>query len=727
MAQYEMSLRDYQRIILKRKRGIVVFILLAGVGTFFVARTPDVKYEATSKIRVARPSDPSRLVQVFLAINEANDIATHRVRVTGQTTLVAVAHALGMLPEVEQSMKVEEVIAKRASASPVAGVAEGLRNRLKVEQEVNTNILSITAVAGDPASAQKLADSVAVVYRDRTNDQNNQQGESKLRYLQGEFKRAQDALEVAQQELQDKRQLYMGKGFSKGGHGSLIAERGTAEYDLKAVRQQIEQMERWSAADEDAVIQFTAGQSGNAVIDHLSQQLVDLQLRARQLLVYHTREAPQVKDLQAQMAGIVKGILQELRSIEAGLQSRIELISKSLKESPKAEMELSQAEGQVEALKAVRDQLATAKREAEIGQQERRITVWVEEHASVATKVKQAGKTVLVVVGCIVGLIFGFLYAVVMEVLDTSIDTIDDVEEFLGTHVRGVIPHIDMGEVKAMMREANPDLSDEQLPERPVLLTTQLGPKSACAEAFRTLRTNLEFEITRRDGNAITVASAALGEGKTSCSCNLAIAFAQNGKRTVLVDGDLRRPAVFKAFGLDKQPGLAEVLQDRVSLDEAVRTVSDVFLGTMSTDNVFRMPGLENLHIITCGGTPSNPSELLSQEQMKRVVKDLKQSYDVVLIDSPPVLPVADAVILGSLVDGVLLVYQVGKVGRGVLKRAKTQLDQVGADVWGVVLNDLTPEVSEFKDDASYYRQYYYKEEPGKRGGWWPFGGSGGS
>ena len=223
--------------------------------------------------------------------------------------------------------------------------------------------------------------------------------------------------------------------------------------------------------------------------------------------------------------------------------------------------------------------------------------------------------------------------------------------------------------------------------------------------------------ITQRQLRCVAT-SASLGEGKTSTACNLAVALAQNGKRTILVDGDLRRPAVFKAFGLEKQPGLSEVLQGRLAVKEAIRTVSDVFLGHMSTEDVLRTPGLENLHILTCGGIPSNPAELLSQDRTRDVLQELKDSYDVVLVDGPPLLPVADSVILGAYMDGVVLVYQVGKVGRGVLKRAKVQLDNVGAKVWGIVLNDLTPDLSEFKDESQYYRHYYYKEEPAQRGGW---------
>ncbi len=730
MAQYEMSLRDYQRIILKRKSGIIMFVILGAVLTFAFAKKPERKYRAVSKIRVVRPSETGRrLIDLLSGAAMGDDISTHQVRVTGQKTLIAVAHRLHLLPDFVQAKDVERAIKEDFDKPQVAATVMQLKDRIKVEREGQTNILTITVEAPTAEEACKIANTVADVYSERANMQKNRQLADLQKYITQQLQAARDALLKAQRKLQEKRREFLGEGIDKASYGSLATERNEAQQQHELLQEQIKMLEHWREADKGAIISASAGKAGNAVIDNLNKELVALQLKRHDLLVYHTEQAPQVKDVDARIASVIKRLIGEMKAIDDRLKARIAFIDKVLAESPKVELELAKAENEVAAAKAARDKWADAMRDAEIRLRDTTKTVFVEEHAAAAEQVRQASKWVLVIVGGLVGLIFGFLYAVVVEVLDTSIDTIDDVEELLDTPVRGVIPHVDLGELKELMRESNPDLSEDQLPDRPILLATQLGPKSATAEAFRTLRTNLDFEMGKRQGRSLAITSAALGEGKTSCACNLAVAFAQNGKRTILVDADLRRPGIYRAFGLEKQPGFSEVLQGRLALQEAVRTISDVFLGNMGTENVLRTPGLENLHILTCGGTPANPSELLSQEQARKVMEELKNSYDVVLVDCPPVLPVADAVILSTYLDGVVLVYQVGKIARGVLKRAKFQLDNVGASVWGVVLNDLAPEVSEFKD-AHYYRaeHYYMKEESGRRRGWLSraFGRSGG-
>ena len=719
MAQYEMSLRDYQRIVLKRKRTIFVCVVLVGIATLVFTRPPKVQFEAVSKIRVARAAKPTGLYNEILMINEADDIATHQVSIIGQQTLIAVAHKLKQLPENYLNMDIEKVVEECFNYEGVAGVVKDLGDRIKVQREGTTNILAIKTRALSAAAAQRLADTVAKEYAASTNKRNNVELDNVVDFVEKRYAEAQARVTHQQGLLQDKRASHLGKAVASKGFGSLVAEKTGLEDKLKAVRAQIQQLKQAREDKEGAVIDFVgSGVSQSRTIDHLNTRLVSLQLDRQQLLVYHTATSPKVRDIDTRIAGLINGIVRELEEIESSGVARIATVDQTLRESPQVEMELTRLEGDLTAAQSALEKLANAKQDLEIKRQERVITVRVVERASGAKKVKKPGKFLKVVVGCIVGMILGFLWAIVLEVLDTSIDTIEDVEEFLDTPVMGVIPHIDVDEIKAMIRESNPDLADDKLIEGPVLLTTQLGPKSSSAEAFRTLRTNLEFAMTQRNGNALAIASASLGEGKTSTSCNLAVALAQNGKRTILVDGDLRRPAVFKTFGLEKQPGLSEVLQGRLAVKEAVRTISDVFLGHMSTEDVLRTPGLENLHILTCGGIPSNPSELLSQERTRQVIQELKDSYDVVLVDGPPLLPVADSVILGALMDGVVLVYQVGKVGRGVLKRSKVQLDNVGAKVWGIVLNDLTPDLSEFKDESQYYRHYYYKEEPASRGGW---------
>ena len=720
MAQYEMSLRDYQRIVLKRKKTILASVLLVGVMVLVFTKTPKVHYEAMSKIRVMRVDEPAGLYTQMLRINEGDDIATHQVSLKGQPTLIAVAHKLKLFPEIYLSMPVREVIETCFNLPDVASKVKDLGDQIKVEQEGNTNIITIRTRDLDPVVAQRLADAVAEQYKALTDEKNSDNLRKVRKFLDEESRKAREEVTRYQKSLQEQQSASLGLlTVGRGEFGTLVAEKAALEERAKAVRSQITRLQTRRDDAEGGVVSFVTTDVGDSrTIENLNTQLVTLQLEMRQLLVYLKPEAPKIKDIEARISSLIGGIVRELEEIEGSSQQRNVRIDATLRESPEVEMQLSKAESGLKAAQLSLQRLAEALRDLDIKEQEQVTTVLVEERAAGAKTVRQPGKFLKTLVGCIVGCILGFLWAIVLEVLDTSIDTIEDVEEFLETPVMGVIPHMDLEELKAVIRENNPDITEEQLAETPVLLTTQLGPKSPSAEAFRTLRTNLEFAMAQRNGSVLAIASAALGEGKTSTSCNLAVALAQNGKRTVLVDADLRRPAVFKTFGLEKQPGFSEVLQGRVKISEAVRTISDVFLGHMSTEDVLRTPGLENLHIITCGGIPSNPAELLSQEPTRAVIQELSETYDVVIFDSPPILPVADGVILGSQVDGVVLVYQVGKVGRGVLKRAKVQLDNVGAKVWGIVLNDLTPELSEFKDESQYYRHYYYKEEPPHSGGW---------
>jgi tyrosine-protein kinase Etk/Wzc len=408
----------------------------------------------------------------------------------------------------------------------------------------------------------------------------------------------------------------------------------------------------------------------------------------------------------------------ELEAEQKRLQEKLNGIQQMLDKAPGIDLQLAARERSVSATGRLAEEWEKNLAEINVKLAERVETVKIEERAVSAQEVKGAGRGAKIVVGLVIGAILGFLLAIVFEVLDTSIDTIEDVETFLEVPVIGVVPHIDVEDVKTRVRESSPELARHMISDGSALLITQLGPKSASAEAFRTLRTNVEFAMMQNKGKAFLITSAALGEGKTTVSANLAISMAQNGRRTLLVSADLRRPTIYRMFGLERQPGLTDVLLGRLNWKEATKSISDVFLGGLSSRDVMRTPGLENLNIMTSGGIPANPSELLSSSRMPEMIAAVKESFDVVLIDAPPVLPVADAAVLASKLDAVILVYKVGEIGRAVLRRAKVQLDNVGASVLGIVLNDLTSEIAEFKTESQYYRQYYYKEEEPRQSSW---------
>ena len=209
--------------------------------------------------------------------------------------------------------------------------------------------------------------------------------------------------------------------------------------------------------------------------------------------------------------------------------------------------------------------------------------------------------------------------------------------------------------------------------DKPVVIALA-KPTAPAAEAYRSLRTSLQFAQLERELRTILVTSPAASEGKTSTLANLGAVFAQTGQPVLLVSCDLRRPRLGKFFGLDEQVGLTTVLLGEQPLEQAIQPV----------------PGRENLHVLAAGSLPHNPAELLSGSAAQQLFAALRQQFSLILIDSPPVLPVTDAVILSKVADATLLVVAAGQTRSGDLQRATEKLAQVNATVVGTVLNEVT-------------------------------------
>ena len=222
-------------------------------------------------------------------------------------------------------------------------------------------------------------------------------------------------------------------------------------------------------------------------------------------------------------------------------------------------------------------------------------------------------------------------------------------------------------------------------------LITLNNPKSPIAEAYRTLRTNIQFSNVDGDLKLLCVTSSGPGEGKTTTSTNLAETFAQSGNRVLIIDGDLRKPRVHKVFNLRNSRGLTNVLSGQNMIEEVTQ-----FAGS-------------DITVITSGPIPPNPSELLGSQKMKDIMTQLKQLYDVIIIDAPPVGVVTDAAILSTIVDGTILVVASGKTEIDGAKRAKQLLENVGARIIGVVMT-MMPVNKKGYYGYQYY-SYYDEEE----------------
>jgi len=296
----------------------------------------------------------------------------------------------------------------------------------------------------------------------------------------------------------------------------------------------------------------------------------------------------------------------------------------------------------------------------------------IDEPALVPKDPVKPQKTLNTLLAAVVGAMLAVGVAFLMEYLDDTIKTPDDVRQTLGIAPLGAI---------ARIRSQNGESS----------LVAAHQPRSPISEAYRVLRTNLQFSSLDKPLKTLLVTSASPTEGKSTTAANLGVVMAQAGLSVIVVDSDLRRPTLHKLFGVNNSRGLTtSLLQEGGTLDGHLQET-----------------GIENLRVLTSGPLPPNPSELLGSQRMRQLIAQLKEKADAVVFDSPPALAVTDAAVLGNEVDGVLLVLDSGQTRREVARRAWETLTSVGATVLGAAVNKL----SERSASGYYYYYYYYSTD----------------
>ncbi len=683
---------DYWRIIRLRKAIIltVFFLVVATVAVVTYFLTP--MYASTTGMKVDKDTPDVTAFMGFGMQQQQFDPYFFN-------TEFEVLKSREILERVIRNLKLDAVFAKRLKLPelPVQQAYDLLSRNIEVKQRKNTSIIEITAFDPEKELARNIADEVAEVYEGYREELRAKRLTRGLTTLSNQLAQL-DTKVLAATEVVDKRREDSGL--------SDLASETPAFVNLS-----IQTMQRLDAAKTDLRTQSSGmeqlvakmkSKSGNELRDFLASAAPTPELtsllgsfnQAEQRRITLLSEVgpahPDVKRVESLLAKINEQLDQQVAGITASLETQLDAKRKQIADIERQAEEINAkivADSRKAApyAQAKRD-LETALRTREAMQMElnqqyinaqisKESSVQVIDKARMGLNPVKPAKTLFISAGAVAGLLLGFLLAFFIEYLDTSVKTIDDVEQALGAPVLGVIPQ----NVGALIRE---------------------GPDSPHAEAYRVLRTNILF--SRKDPNqrTMTVVSGGAGEGKSTTIFNLATIFAQQGSRVLIVDSDLRRPSLHKILNVSNAVGLTNYLLRQMKLEEVVQTTPQA-----------------GLDFLPSGKLPSSSVGILNSQQMKEFIEEVKSRYDFVFFDSPPIMGVSDASILASEVDMAVLVVQYRKYPQQMTLRAKQMVEKIGGKdcLLGVVLNNINiSQDSYYYYYSGYYYDYYSKNDESK-------------
>jgi capsular exopolysaccharide synthesis family protein len=706
---YDLSIRDYLFIFKKRKRiiALVLLLTLSAVifGTYLTAPSP--LYEATASVRVERITDVTGFLMEFISYPLGDILAGQMEMIKSFDVMEKVAKAMGLIPR-------DATLEDLSASEEYRNVIFSLKGSIQVERQGLSNIITITATAITPEKAQRLANLVAEKYRETNIASRNKRIFEAKEFVEKRLSQVEDKLKEAEEDLRSFRE---GAALAHLTQKEIEVAKKNAEIegrieDLKAemaeVNYAIQQIQEGKMISPR--YQLTVERDQTTIIAAL-KTFSDLLLKKRNLLLTYFPAHPEVRAIDGELENTKNELLKHLTAQKTGYQKRIDLLLGELNSMRAKASSLPDEALNYERLKrevGINDtlytQLKTKYQELLIKEAEK-----IEEVSIVNPAVRPLFpmnrpsylKNGLLAI--LIGLLLGVVFSVIYESYDTSITTVEDIESILEVPVLGVIPYLGDKELREEMAKQ----TEGKIPQDPELfkaLFTYFTPDHFLTEAFRILRTALSKVESAR---VLAVSSPATREGKSFVTMNLAVAIAQMGKRVLVIDADFKVSMVNRLFGIPREPGLSDVILKKVSFTEAARSIVDVILGERGFDFALSGTGLENVHILPTGGKTPMAREMLSV-YIKDVFDEVKEikDFDFILIDTPPILPVMDAVELSTHVDGVLLVYEAGKVPKMALRRARTHIQNAGGRIIGAVLNKMKAEVS--PDYYKYTYTHYY-------------------
>ena len=722
---YELNLDEYWQIV-KRRRWIIIFCALS-LGVFSWMFTwlnqPPALYSSTVSVKVEKSADLTGLLLESLTFSQVDNMSTQTAMIESYTIMERVAKSLGIVPK---GLESEEIRAHPGYMEAILG----LKDSVEAEQKGNSSIVNITALSGTPEFARDFAQAIADEYQAFNIDEKNKRVFDAKIFIQEQLILVGDRLRQAEDGVRKYREEndIASVGVGSEAMAAMVAsleqdfrKSVTHLNDLKFTLFQLREKAESASWNYQAI---TAPGAISDYFDELNRRLVEMALMRTKLSTNYTDDHPQIIELRAQARDILLGMVMELekqvlltkRRINDA-QENIESAERRFRGLPEQVLEMQRLNRAVAVNEELFNQLEQKYQEVLIREAEKVQEVTLVRPAFLSSfRVNPVKSFQTAIAGFVLGLVLGLIISLLMEAMDTSVGTIEEVESFLEVPVMGFVPHLSHEEAHELFSGESALATSGNKLERQIRMITHFSPPATISESYRSLRTNLMF--SQGGGHqAIMVTSSTVKEGKSTVATNLAIVVAQQGARVLLIDADLRKPLLYKTFGLPREPGLAEYLLGQYAWQDITRRFSDVMLGEMGVDEALYTPGLDQLEIITCGQNVLNPPDILGAKSMDILIDEARQEYDMVILDSPPMLHTTDSTVLAAKVDGVLLVYHIGSVVRGALKRVKNGIESVGGKVQGLVLNgvrgELSPDFTKYKMDR-YYAYTYGSEKEAK-------------
>lgn len=680
----DVELREYWRILVKYRKLLVAIVLGFFVVSLIIAFTRTPLYTATARLRIGSydPILPSTQVEDILQqrTRESNFMET-QVRELESRSLV------GKILEDEQLFRVFAQDKTEIDEKVIKRYLEAV----KVNPVRRTSLVDIQVTLKDADVAAAIANAHVDSFIEWTRDSRVEQQSRGIQYLKsqaGELRNKVASLEREMAQYAEDNSIV-----------ALNKDENITAQKLSRLNQLLTDTTAKRIVAEKAYEEALAGhESGRAGVEDQSTQslrteLGRLEAEYRQLGEKFTSEYPRMKQLSGQIAGLKKAIdgqqgqiitglkakMEAARSEEAQLKEELELQKSQAFELSRSSVQYNILNRELETSRELLDSILKQIKELSVSVESNASNISVVDYALSPLSPSYPRKSLFVAIGLILGVVVAIASAFLLSYIDNTVKTPEELTQFLRLPSLGVIPSFDLEKVAG---------DNQNLPALKKDIVFLKDPKSLAAEAYRTIRTGILLSQAGEAPRTILVTSAQSGEGKTTTALNLAACLASSGGRVVLLDADLRRPNVLKTLeGQNSGKGLVELLTGQAKLDEVMRT--DV---------------LKRVSVITSGRVPPNPAELLGSQEMSNLLRSLDEHFDYVLIDSPPVLPVTDSVILSRIVDGVVLVVKGGATPKKVVFDAKKRLSSVGAQILGVVLND----VNILGGDYYYYNRYYY-------------------